>query len=389
MNARVAIVLLLVGQNSLPTAPTLDTETIHGLVLPLHAGWARKEDPSGAVFLVPPQDQNPSNYALCIIPPSKLQGSHWEAHKVLVKALLEQAKWTGGEPVTVPDPEGPGIFIKTGAAGKADTGELREFTLFTAVHDGVIEAVIGINRIDRTMVDPMLKAARFKTPPPEQVRPKIVEAYRRLNQRLYNTRDGGALTAGSLMYDRLWLRSDGTADFSTTYLEGYAASPLVLKTDAGLLNGDYGSWKSVNDKIHLTRSSGGTAAICGKEKGALRIGDQVWEPMPRVDGLKLSGRWEIKSPPEEKTSPYHNWIDFTPEGRFRTDGLLKYVSSLDFDRPKPPEKGAGTYTIRDWTMFFKFDDGMAWSTDFSTLGRELKPDMSILFRTYVFPKAKE
>lgn len=359
---------------------------VHGLLMPIPSTWTSRED-SGVVYLTPPQIQSSLPYLLLVLPPNKLRSSHWESHKIMVKALLDQAKWSGGEPVLVHKAEGPGLFIKTEAAGRTAAGDGRTFTLFTAVHDGVMEAILGVNQIDRNVVDPVLKATTFKDPPKTNARPKIVEAYRRLHQRMVNTRDGGAPVAGSLGYDRLWLWSNGVADFSTSYFEGYAASTLPFKIDPTLQNGDYGSWKAVGDKLEITRSAG-SADVYERRDGGLVGGGKTWEPMPRVDGLKLSGRWEAKSPPEEKTSPYHDWIEFTPEGRFKVEGVLKSVAFGDVQPVRPPAKGAGTYEIRDWTMFFKFDDGTTWSTDFSTLGREVKPDTSILFRTSVFPKAK-
>ncbi len=354
---------------------------IHGLVIPVPATWTRKDDPSGAVYLVPPQTPGVLQYLLAVFPPNKLQGGHGEAHRAMAKALLQQAQWTGGEPVLHHKAEGPGLFIKTDAAGRTAGGEGRTFTLFTAVHDGTMEAVVGINAIDRSVVDPVLEATTFKDPPKTAARPKIVEAYRRLKQRLNPTADG--MVAGSLMYDRIWLRSDGVADFSTHYFEGYAASMLPMKTDASLLSGDYGSWKEVGDAIHITRSAGAAPEVYERVGGGLRGGGKEWEPMPRVDGLKLSGRWEIKSPPQ-----YHDWIEFTPEGKFKVDGVLKSVATGDISPIRPPAKGAGRYEIRDWTIFFTFDDGTRWSSDFSTLGRDGKPDASIIFRTTAYPKAK-
>lgn len=355
---------------------------IHGLVIPVPPAWTRKDEPSGAVYLIPPQIQTALPYSLVVLPPTPIQGTPWQTHRALVKAMIDQAQWTGGEPAIVHRVEGPGIFIKTGAAGRTAAGEGREFTLFSAAHDGVLEAVVGLNSIDRNVVDPVLAAVAFKTPPKAGARPKIVEAYRRLNQRMAINPNGGAPVAGSLMYDRLWLLSNGVADYSTTYSEGYASSPIPLKVDAALQNGDFGSWKAVGDKIHLTRTAGGNVEIGERDGNGLTIGDKKWEAMPRVDGLKLSGRWEVKSPTG------HDWIEFTAEGRFKVEGVLKSVALGDVHPYRPPEKAAGTYEIRDWTMFFKFDDGTAWSTDFSTLGKDLQADTSILFRTTVYPKAK-
>ncbi|RPH40780.1 MAG: hypothetical protein EHM91_10730, partial [Planctomycetota bacterium] len=217
-------VLLLVLLAALPLQdpPAREKTVIHGLAMPVPAGWTRTNDPSGAVFLVPPQIPGVLQSMLAVFPPNKLQGGHWAAHKEMVKQLLQQAQWTGGEPAFSHKAEGPGIFVKTEAAGRTAAGEGRTFTLFTAVHDGIMEAILGINNFDRNVVDPVLEATTFKEPPKSEARPKIVEAYRRMNQRLTINPNGGAMIAGSLQYERLWLWSNGVADFSTSYSEGYA-----------------------------------------------------------------------------------------------------------------------------------------------------------------------
>jgi len=360
----------------LPQDAKVRETTLHGLIIPIPADWKRNDD-QGVTYLIPPQNASPLNYLLAVFPPNKLQGaSPWTAHKEMVKALLQQAQWKG-EPVLVHKVEGPGLFIKTEATGDDAAGQRKTFTLFTAVHDGTLEAVLGVNQIDRNVVDPVLAATRFKDPPKNDARPKIVQAYRRTDQRITIDPSGG-----TLMYERIWLREDGVADFSSYYFEGYAASPLPLKVDATLMSGDFGSWKEDGDRILITRSAGAAPVVFERDNGGLRGGGKAWEPMPRVDGLKLSGRWEVKSPAS------HDWIEFTPEGRFKVEGVLKSVAFGDVNPVRPPAQGAGTYEIRDWTMFFKFDDGTAWSTDFSTLGRDPNPGSSILFRTRVYPKAK-
>ena len=359
-------VLLLLVALALQDRPKTE---IHGLAIPLPADWTRKDDPAGVVYLHPPNDPS---YLLAVFPPNKLQAGHWAAHKEMVRQLLQQAQWTGGEPVLVHRPDGPGLFIKTEAAGRTAAGEGRTFTLFSAVHDGVMEAILGVNSINRNVVDPFLEATTFKEPPKSEARPKIVEAYRRMNQRLFINPNGGAMIAGTLQYDRLWLWSNGVADSSTFYAEGYAASTLPLKVDPDLMSGDFGRWKEVEGKIHVVRTAGGAAEVFDRASGPTG-----WESMMRVDGLKLSGRWGAD-----------DWIDFTPEGTFKVSGVLKAVAFGDVAKVRPPDKASGRYEIRDWTMFFKVEDGTTWSTDFSILGRELKPDTAILFRTRAYPKAK-
>ena len=368
--------LLLMILAVLSQDPKPRETTIHGLVMPIPATWARKEA-AGVVYLTPPQIQGVLQYLLAVFPPNKLQGAHWASHKEMVKALVQQAQWKG-EPVLVHRIEGPGLFIMTEATGEKAAGQRMTFTLFTAVHDGTMEAVMGINQINRNVIDPVLEATRFKDPPKADARPKIVEAYRCADQKLYINTSGGAMIPGNLQYERIWLRADGVADFSTHHFEGYAASPNPLKVDPSLMSGDYGSWKAVGDTIHITRIAGGAAEVYERVNGGLRGGGKNWEPMARVDGLKLSGRWEGKS----------EWIEFTPEGKFNVSGVLKSVAFGDVLKARPLDNGAGTYEIRDWTIFFKFDDGTAWSTDFSTLGHDGKSDAGILFRTRLYPKAK-
>lgn len=374
--------LFLAFLAAFPQDPPREKPTvIQGLSIPVPSTWTRKDE-GGVTYLVPPQIQTSLPYLLAVFPPNKLQGATpWEAHRAMVKDLLAQAQWTG-QPVLASKPDGPGIFIKTEAAGRTADGQGRQFTLFTAVHDGTMEAIFAVNSIDRNVVDPVLRGTTFKDPPKQSSRPKILEAWRRTDQKLYINPAGGAMIPGSLQYERLWLLEESVADFSTYYFEGYAASPLPMKVDATLLNGDFGSWKSLGGKIHVLRSSGATPIVYDLDGGTLKGDGKTWEPMPRVDGLKLSGRWEIKTPTE------HEWIEFTPEGRFKVDGVLKSVAVGDVSPVRPPAKGAGTYEARDWTMFFKFDDGTTWSTDFSTLGRDIGPDTPILFRTKVYPKAK-
>ncbi|MBV8879293.1 MAG: hypothetical protein JO332_04990, partial [Planctomycetaceae bacterium] len=356
---------------------------LHGLRMPLPSTWTRKDDSTGAVLLIPPQLEGVRQYLLTVLPPSKAAGSRWESHKALLKGVLAQVRWTE-EPVTVHYADAPGPFIRTSIAGKVEGGGLQSIELYTALHDGVVETVVGINGIDRNVVDPVLKGTTFKDPPQSTERPKIVEAYRRLDQKLYPNLEGGALRAGSLQYERIMLRADGLADFSTSYPEGYAASPLVLKVDPGLAEGDYGTWKAVGDRVQIVRRAGLPPEVYVRDGDALSRDGKVWEPMPRVDGLKLNGRWGARSGPDRRAS----WIEFSADGKFSTEGALADAAVGEVERPKPPEKGSGTYEIRDWTIFFTFADGRVWSTDFSILGRDPGQVTSILFRTFALPREK-
>lgn len=367
--------------------PGRNGAVIHGLVIPYPASWTRLDDPAGIAVLIPPQIQGVQQYFLSVAPPTRQTGTHWEAHRALLAQVLGQVRWAE-QPVTRHYADGPGIFVRTSIAGKVAGGGFQQAELYTAAHDGIVETVVGVNGIDRNVTDPVLRAVTFKDPPARTERPGIAEAFRRMNQQLYTNREGGALTAGSLQYERLWLRTDGVADFSTNYPEGYAASPVVPKVDPGLLDGDYGRWKAVGNEVHIVRRIGAPVEVYRRENGGLRNGSVWWEPMPRVDDLALSGRWSIRSPATERVSPFYDWIDLSPDGRFAASGVLKRAAFGDVDRPKPPDPGMGTYRIRDWTIFFTFPDGQVWSTDFSTLGREPGNASAILLRTDVYPRER-
>ena len=232
---------------------------------------------------------------------------------------------------------------------------------------------------DRDGLRILLSRAAVKDPPKKaRERPKIVEAYRRAGRTRYIDAAGGAPVLGSLQYERIWLRADGVADFTTAYTDGHAASPEVLKYDPGLLNGRIGSWKPRGDtRLEILRTAGAAAETYERDGGRLRLGDQVWQPMPAVDGLRLEGRWGMKTPPAIS-------IAFTRDGRFTDDGVAAHVGLPRLDRSKPPKRGAGTYEIREWTLFLRYEDGGSWSSDFSTIGADPADLSSILLSTWAF-----
>jgi len=111
-----------------------------------------------------------------------------------------------------------------------------------------------------------------------------------------------------------------------------------------------------------------------------------WELMPRVDGLKLSGRYSRKALPAPGVTPYYQWIDFKDDGTFKADGAITTIGFMDHDWPKLPDKCSGTYELRDWTILFTLDDSRVWTTDFSTLRKDPKDLSGILMRTTTFMK---
>jgi len=356
---------------------------IHGLRIPVPADWGRKDEPTGHVYLLPPQNKNPNGCYLLIWPPQKLQGTHWETHKTMLKGAMAWAQIVEDGATITHTPEGPGLFVYSVVAGKTAKGEFRGFQLYTAPHDGQMEAITMVNvfKPDLMVIWPFLEKTTFKDPPKED-RPRIVEAYRKLVRKQYTNPGGAELTTGGIQYERMWLRSDGTADFSSWYKEGYAASPDAAKIDGGLLDARAGKWKAVGDKVEVLRAANTPPTVFERVDG--NLGE--WESMPRVDGLKLSGRYSKKSLAAAGVVPYYHWIDFKDDGTFKTDGVLTFIADTDADWPRFPNKLSGNYEIRDWTIFFTFEDGRTWSTDFSTIHKDPKDLSGVLFRTQTFLK---
>jgi hypothetical protein len=329
---------------------------VHGLLIPFPPGWTRKD----ASFVPPPG----GDYVVHVLPSQPSRGTHWATHKALFEEALKASKLADPtKPVHSPDEPGP--FIRSTSAGRDAEGRVRELSLYSARSERTIEGLLIQGQEDRDGLRPILARTTLKDPPKAVERPRVVEAYRRADARIR------IAPVASLQFDRIWLRADGVADFTTVYPDGHAASPEVLKLDPDLRNGRVGAWKARGDThVEITRSADVAPEVYAREAGRLRLGDEFWQPMPAVDGLRLDGRWGLKGIA----------IAFTKDGRYSDQGVAAHVDG------RASKRSTGTYEIREWTLFLRDDDGTSWSTDFSTIGADLKNLSSILLRTTAFPK---
>ena len=377
--------LLLIGVHASAPAPA----AIHGLDIPVPAGWTHKDDPGGAVVLRPPPPRNaPLDEPVCMIlvlPTQPMRGTFWETHRAVFDEVVKSLPLTNLV-APIHEPNSPGPFIRSSTAGDDANKRIQAVRLYSALSADGIECVLVVGQEDFATTGPMLHRTRARKPPKEAPRPKIVQAYRRLKQQADVNVNRGEYLVGAVPYERIWLRDDGVADFSAVYPEGHAASGAPPKVDRALQYGSYGSWKAVGEReVHVVRQAGKAAEVYLRENGALRLGDQVWQPMPSVDGLKLDGRWRLPVPAGQP--PRH--IEFTAAGRFTDEGVLvdvgifpvyAWAGSRVVFRERPPARGAGTYEIREFTLLVKYDDGRAWSTDFSTAGADPKDLSKLLLR---------
>jgi hypothetical protein len=182
------------------------------------------------------------------------------------------------------------------------------------------------------------------------------------------------------MYQRILLLSNGVADLRDYYPEGFGAYSALLKVDPDCQNEWYGSWKAEGNTVRITRKAEQPAEIYERVNGNLRSGKDEWRPMLRVDGLRLSGRYMRKSEFGDM------WIELTNDGTFKTGGLLTFLAATDLKRSKPPENASGSYEIRDWTIWFKVEGRVIWSTDFMMVGEDPKDLKSVLLETYGFER---
>ena len=380
-----ALVAVAVAAQATEPAPV----AIKGLDIPLPADWTHKEDPGGSVVLQPPPPRNsPLDEPVCMIlvlPAQPLRGTFWETHRAVFEEVVRSLPLTNTV-APIHEPNSPGPFIRSSTAGDDAAKRIQAVRLYSALSADGIECVLVVGQEDFGTTGPMLHRARVRKPPKEAPRPKIVEAYRRLRQQADVNVNRGEFVVGAVPYERILMRDDGVADFSAVYPEGYAASRVPPKVDPKLQVGNYGSWQAAkgNKEVHIVRQAGRPAEVYVRDNGKLRFKDQVWEPMPLVDGLKLDGRWHL---PGAVDKPRR--IDFTAAGRFEDEGVLEdvgffpvqaWAGSRIVSQPRPPARGAGTYEIREFTLLVKYDDGRVWSTDFSTHGADPKDLSKLLMR---------
>ena len=357
---------------------------IAGLVMPLPKGWTRQEDPSGWTLLTPPPELAFGNPRL-FVATRKVEGSLWAAHRAMLKGLVEEAKWPGSYQTVAT--AAPGPFIASEVSCTSDARMIRLYTAASGTDqmEVIVLSPVGGGEL-MTALLPILERTTLKTPPPAVKPPEIVEAYRRPSMKKFINADG-TFFYGSLKYERVVLLSNGVADFNMCYAEGMGASRDLLKVDSGTQNGFYGSWKADGKTVRIRRWADKPEEVWEKENGSLKFGDQVWAPMPRVDGLRLKGRYSYKSEPGNKDLQFNFWVEVTEDGSFKTGGLLTWLAVSDFTgRAKPPETAAGTYEIRNWTIWFKVNGAVVWSTDITTLKDDPKDLETLLINTYSFKR---
>lgn len=359
---------------------------VGGLLFPLPEGWTRQNDPSGWTILIPPNGVYNDNPRLWVSPVSKLEGSHWLAHKALLQQLVDGAKLPGGSRVDTQD-VAPGPFIQSWAHCLTDGS--RGIRLFTAAANGAMSAIaltpaleIGGDDIIRAIF-PLFERTTLKGFPAGLPRPEVKEAFRVPAQKRFLNNDGTSFV-GKVSYDRMLLLANGTVDLRATTPEGYDGNSDAIKMDYGSLTGTFGKWSADGTSVRIQRAANQAEAVYARDGANLKFGDQTWTPIPRVDGLRLKGRYARKSAPGTGLQ-YDDWIEFSEDGTFKAAGLLNFLSIDDHTkRPKPPDPAAGTYEFKAWTLWLKVGGRPIWSTDAMPLKDDAKDVDTLLLKSYAF-----
>src|SRR5204863_405994 len=136
-------------------------------------GWTRQEDPSGWIVLTPPQELSFGNPRV-FVATRKIEGSHWAAHRALLKDLVKQAKWEGS--YTLPATSAPGPFI---ASEVTSTTDARTIKLYTAVSAGDRLEAVAVSPTGggefTTAFLPILERTTLQNPAEKPKRPVVVE----------------------------------------------------------------------------------------------------------------------------------------------------------------------------------------------------------------------
>jgi hypothetical protein len=103
-----------------------------------------------------------------------------------------------------------------------------------------------------------------------------------------------------------------------------------------------------------------------------------WTPLPKVNNLRLSGKYAVLW--NEYSA--RNYIRFTQDGKFEESGMLQQIG---WDRTEIP-RGSGTYSIYDNTLELRYSDGRIEKINFYVFEEELKknPPREIYINSFDF-----
>jgi len=359
--------------------------TLGDLQLKVADGWTVTKAGEDWTQLVPPGVANVAEACAAIRSGLPLEGSWWASHKKIWAGLRDGFGMKDADPV-LQIPDAPGLFIASSGRWVREGQGGFDVRLYTAIAGKALVGILytggnhGTWSLQTWPLERMLRAATVKGGAARPA-PKVSEAWQCVT--LHTTHHAGGQTASKVRNDRLVLFENGAADTSLMHVEGYDAFP-TWKIDADLMDGAFGAWKSTDKELDITLA--GRTDRYTRDGDTLRRGDQVWKPMPRVDGLRLAGRYSRRSDPGAVFA-FYTWIEFTADGRFTMEGMLD-ARIVEGNPQQVPAGGKGSYEIRNWTLTLKLDGGFTQSQDLLIMEGDVKKPDSLWLLTCQYAREK-
>jgi hypothetical protein len=386
------ILIALLG--SLAWAGTQASST---LVVQPPPGWLQRTDPATQIVsLIPPGVPSSQTCAVLVFPARDATGPAQGVLDQLVRNATSGWQLFGAPAYLDLGPFRVAVFSQQSRMGTqhmaihvARWGSRSQAIAFVATDAALFQAHGPTVQAMLNAVAVPAETFTFRNTPTVARQPAapakslVLEAYRRPGQRTWMNIDGSTFT-GKVQYERIALLANGVADFQLYHATGLAADRELLSATPATLNGFYGSWRADGNTIRLRRQAGQPEEVMTRQNGNLVSGGTVWTPTPRLDGLRLSGRYAYKSEPGGPMQ-YNYWVQFSEDGRFQTGGVLMWLAVSDMTgRPRPPDPASGTYEIRDWTLFFIVNGAPVWSTEIMPVLDDVRNPATILIDTYPF-----
>ena len=162
-----------------------------------------------------------------------------------------------------------------------------------------------------------------------------------------------------------------SGDLDDTYWsEGFATMDPTDPSQLGMRR--IGRWTEASGKVTITWQTG-PAMTLTRDGDDLKEAYTTWAPYPRIDGLKLEGR-------------YQHVVEFGPpwsvtlhrDGTFTSDGLNETMGGTTIN-PGFPAQGSGTYEIMKWSLVLRFSTGFVQSISLMLgKGDPANPDVIVL-----------
>ncbi len=330
-----------------PVAPP-PCDRVGDLEIARRNGW-RRTDPAPGAAVFTRTDVPAGRICMVSVYPSDDYPGAVAPFADAVWAALTQ----GGKIVESAPPATHGPFVeKRGRAQRPDGLEI-SIALFATKSGGRARAVAFFADAPELFASNLPVVRRMLVPPADV---PIKACYMGSGLEMSFEIDGGqkqraGMKLLALFENGLCLRLHATSSGVDTTYEAYGLASIDAETLKATKETDrrVGWWTEAANGIRIEWANGDAAETLARDGENLK-GKWSWSRLPPVDGVRLEGTFA-------RQVVGGVWaLRLTKDGRFETDGLGNVLTpailGTDF-----PERGAGTYEVRKWTMVLRFDGG--------------------------------